>query len=43
MITLSHRANDRSLFADGAIKAALWAFDKKPGFYTMLDVLGLAQ
>jgi len=43
MITLSHRANDRSLFADGAIKAALWAFDKKPGLYNMLDVLGLPQ
>lgn len=43
MITLSHRANDRSLFADGAIRAALWAFDQKPGLYTMLDVLGLPR
>jgi 4-hydroxy-tetrahydrodipicolinate reductase len=41
MITLSHRAMDRSLFAKGALTAARWAFDKKPGFYTMLDVLGL--
>ena len=41
MITLSHRANDRSLFAQGALAAARWAFDKKPGFYDMLDVLGL--
>jgi 4-hydroxy-tetrahydrodipicolinate reductase len=40
MITLSHRANDRSLFAQGALAAARWAFDKKPGFYDMLDVLG---
>lgn len=34
---------DRSIFARGAIVAALWAFDKKPGFYSMLDVLGLSQ
>lgn len=41
MITLSHRAMDRALFAKGAVTAARWAFDKKPGFYSMLDVLGL--
>jgi 4-hydroxy-tetrahydrodipicolinate reductase len=41
IITLSHSAGDRSLFARGALKAAVWAFDKKPGRYTMLDVLGL--
>lgn len=40
MVTLSHRANDRSLFAQGALAAARWALDKKPGFYDMLDVLG---
>ena len=41
LITLSHSATDRSLFARGALKAATWARDKKPGRYTMLDVLGL--
>ncbi|MDQ0420342.1 4-hydroxy-tetrahydrodipicolinate reductase [Peteryoungia aggregata LMG 23059] len=41
MVTLSHSATDRSLFARGALKAATWARDKKPGRYTMLDVLGL--
>lgn len=41
MVTLSHSATDRSLFARGALKAAVWARDKKPGRYTMLDVLGL--
>ena len=41
MITLSHRAMDRALFAKGAVTAARWAIDKKPGFYSMLDVLGL--
>jgi 4-hydroxy-tetrahydrodipicolinate reductase len=42
-IELSHRAEDRALFARGAVKAALWARDKPPGFYTMADVLGLAD
>lgn len=40
-IELTHRAEDRSLFARGAVKAALWARDKAPGYYTMADVLGL--
>ncbi len=40
-LELAHRAEDRGLFARGAVKAALWAFDKKPGYYTMADVLGL--
>ncbi len=40
-IELTHRAQDRSIFARGALKAALWGFDKKPGLYTMADVLGL--
>ncbi|MEO0495874.1 MAG: 4-hydroxy-tetrahydrodipicolinate reductase [Pseudomonadota bacterium] len=40
-ITLSHHAEDRAIFAQGAIRAALWAFDKKPGRYSMMDVLGL--
>jgi 4-hydroxy-tetrahydrodipicolinate reductase len=42
-LTLSHHAEDRSLFAHGALKAALWAHGKKPGFYTMADVLGLSD
>lgn len=40
-ITLSHHAESREIFANGAIKAALWAFDKKPGLYSMTDVLGI--
>ncbi len=40
-IELSHRAIDRSIFARGAIHAALWGQGKKPGFYSMRDVLGL--
>jgi 4-hydroxy-tetrahydrodipicolinate reductase len=42
-LELSHRAEDRGIFARGAVKAALWGFDKKPGYYTMADVLGLNQ
>lgn len=40
-VVLSHHAEDRSIFARGAIKAALWAHGRKPGLYSMLDVLGL--
>jgi 4-hydroxy-tetrahydrodipicolinate reductase len=42
-LTLAHHAEDRMIFAHGAIKAALWAHGKKPGFYTMADVLGLGD
>lgn len=41
-IVLGHIAQDRSIFARGAVHAALWARDKKPGLYSMRDVLGLA-
>jgi 4-hydroxy-tetrahydrodipicolinate reductase len=40
-VTMSHSAGDRSIFARGAVTAALWARDRKPGYYSMLDVLGL--
>jgi len=40
-LELTHKANDRALFADGAVTAALWARDQGPGFYDMSDVLGL--
>jgi 4-hydroxy-tetrahydrodipicolinate reductase len=42
-IELTHRAEDRTMFAQGAIKAALWARGKKPGLYSMADVLGLSD
>ncbi|MBS3648937.1 4-hydroxy-tetrahydrodipicolinate reductase [Pseudaminobacter sp. 19-2017] len=41
-VVLSHIAEDRSIFARGAVKAALWARDRKPGLYSMRDVLGLS-
>ncbi len=41
MITLSHRAENRMIFARGAVRAALWLIHQKPGRYTMPQVLGL--
>ena len=41
IITLSHSARDRTLFARGALKAAQWGRTKTPGLYDMQDVLGL--
>ncbi|MEO1135468.1 MAG: 4-hydroxy-tetrahydrodipicolinate reductase [Pseudomonadota bacterium] len=41
VITLSHSAIDRGLFAKGAVAAARWAIGKPPGLYSMRDVLGL--
>lgn len=40
-IELTHRAEDRSVFAHGAVQAALWGRDRGPGLYSMTDVLGL--
>lgn len=40
ILTLSHSARDRSLFARGAVEAALWAAGRKAGLYDMMDVLG---
>ena len=40
-VTLGHKATDRAIFARGAIAAALWAREQKPGLYSMRDVLGL--
>jgi len=40
ILTLSHSARDRSLFARGAVAAALWVAKKPPGLYDMMDVLG---
>ena len=40
-LELTHKAEDRAIFARGALRAALWARDQKPGYYTMADVLGL--
>jgi 4-hydroxy-tetrahydrodipicolinate reductase len=41
-ITIGHRSFDRRIYAEGAVRAALWAVGRKPGLYGMLDVLGMA-
>ena len=40
ILTLSHSARDRGLFARGAVEAAAWLAGKPPGAYDMRDVLG---
>lgn len=40
IVTLSHSARDRRLFARGAVAAAIWVAGKPPGLYDMDDVLG---
>jgi 4-hydroxy-tetrahydrodipicolinate reductase len=41
-IELTHKAEDRMIFARGALAAAKWGKGKKPGLYSMADVLGLS-
>lgn len=43
LIRLSHTALDRSVFAEGALHAAVWAAGQSPGLYSMNDVLGLGH
>ena len=40
-IVLRHIATDRMIFARGAVKAAQWGIGRRPGEYSMIDVLGL--
>jgi 4-hydroxy-tetrahydrodipicolinate reductase len=42
-IELSHKASKRDIFASGAIRAAIWASNKKSGFFSMRDVLSLSK
>jgi 4-hydroxy-tetrahydrodipicolinate reductase len=41
ILSLSHTALNRNVFARGALQAARWGAQQKPGFYSMKDVLGL--
>ncbi|MFZ5834813.1 MAG: 4-hydroxy-tetrahydrodipicolinate reductase [Pseudomonadota bacterium] len=42
IIELRHQASDRSIFARGAVAAAKWGQGKRPGLYSMMDVLGFS-
>jgi len=39
VITLNHEAFDRTLYSEGALTAAKWLINKKPGLYSMRDLL----
>ena len=41
IISLNHEAFDRSLYSEGALEAAKWISSKKPGLYSMRDLLNL--
>lgn len=43
VLTLSHSAIDRALFAKGAVAASAWVRNRRPGLYDMQDVLGFRQ
>ncbi|MBF0358812.1 MAG: 4-hydroxy-tetrahydrodipicolinate reductase [Magnetococcales bacterium] len=40
-LEITHKAGNRMIFADGAVRAALWVADQRPGLYDMGDILGL--
>jgi 4-hydroxy-tetrahydrodipicolinate reductase len=40
VLSLGHRATDRSIFAQGAVRAAVWLAGQRPGRYAMRDVVG---
>ena len=42
IITLNHEAFDRTLYSDGALTAAKWLMNKKPGLYSMRDLLNFS-
>ena len=42
-VELIHRAHSRDVFAEGAVRAALWLKDRKPGFYDYFDLLDLKR
>jgi len=42
-LEIGHRAQDRSIFARGAVRAARWVVERPPGRYDMADVLGIER
>ena len=41
-VIIKHSAKDRGIFANGAIQAVKWGVNRKPGLFTMSDVLGIS-
>ncbi len=42
-IEITHKASARRIYSRGAVRAALWTRDRKPGLYGMMDVLGMSD
>jgi 4-hydroxy-tetrahydrodipicolinate reductase len=42
-LEITHKASSRMAFARGALRAAVWLINQKPGMYDMQDVLGLKE
>lgn len=40
-LELTHKANNRAIYAEGAVRAGQWAYGKAPGIYGMREVLGI--
>ena len=40
-VEITHKATSRRIFANGAVRSAIWASEQSPGLYSMRDVLGL--
>tara|TARA_A100000164_G_C21704345_1_gene675110 strand:+ start:4 stop:744 length:741 start_codon:yes stop_codon:yes gene_type:complete len=43
IITLNHKAFDRALYSEGALAAAYWLINKKPGLYSMRDLMNFSN
>ena len=43
IITLNHEAHDRALYSEGALQAAKWLINKKPGLYSMRDIMNFRK
>ena len=43
IITLNHEAFDRALYSEGALSAAKWLINKKPGLYSMRDLMNFEE
>jgi len=41
-LELTHKAGNRAIYAEGAVRAGQWAYGKPPGIYGMREVLGIS-
>ena len=43
IVTLNHESFDRALYSEGALEAAKWLINRKPGLYSMRDILNFSE